>query len=389
MVKPSVSDVLRVGRKDARSELDGVHSSGGSIADDILDESSFLKMLRLERKRTERSGRRFVLMLLESGALLKDGVDSVALAQIFSILLRSTRDTDVKGWYKHGRTIGVIFTEIGQVEGKAVANALLNRVTDALCSTFSIEEINAIRLSFHVFPEESVKHGAGSPMDRPLYPDLEPTAERKQLSRATKRAIDIAGSLIGLVVASPLLVAICVAIKIGSKGPILFRQERVGQYGHRFTFLKFRSMYVANDPTIHKEFVSRLISGNVDPEHGGDKVYKLTNDPRVTSLGRILRRTSMDELPQLINVLKGEMSLVGPRPPILYEFEAYDTWHKCRLLSVKPGITGLWQVTGRSRTTFDEMVRLDLRYASTWSILLDLKILVKTPAAVLSGAGAY
>ena len=115
----------------------------------------------------------------------------------------------------------------------------------------------------------------------------------------------------------------------------------------------------------------------------------MTNDPRVTPLGRFLRKTSLDELPQFINVLKGDMSLVGPRPPIPYEFENYDTWHRRRVLEAKPGITGLWQVMGRSRTTFDEMVRLDLQYIRDQSFWLDLKILVKTPVAVLSGSGAY
>jgi lipopolysaccharide/colanic/teichoic acid biosynthesis glycosyltransferase len=118
-------------------------------------------------------------------------------------------------------------------------------------------------------------------------------------------------------------------------------------------------------------------------------VFKLTNDPRITPIGRLLRRTSLDELPQFLNVLKGQMSLVGPRPPIPYEVDCYEAWHKRRLLTVKPGITGLWQVKGRSRTTFDEMVRLDLQYARTWSLWLDLKIILKTPGAMVSGDGAH
>ncbi len=124
-------------------------------------------------------------------------------------------------------------------------------------------------------------------------------------------------------------------------------------------------------------------------EQNGQTTFKLTRDPRVTPIGRFLRRTSLDELPQFFNVLLGEMSLVGPRPPIAYEFEAYDIWHKRRLLAVKPGITGLWQVKGRSRVTFDEMVRLDLRYASSWSLWLDIKILLETPRAVIGGVGAF
>jgi lipopolysaccharide/colanic/teichoic acid biosynthesis glycosyltransferase len=164
---------------------------------------------------------------------------------------------------------------------------------------------------------------------------------------------------------------------------VLFQQQRVGRYGKRFTFLKFRSMYVANDHAIHEEFVKTLIAGAKKP------VYKLTNDPRITPIGRFLRKTRLDELPQFLNVLRGQMSLVGPRPPIPYEVEVYDIWHRRRLLEVKPGITGLWQVMGRSRTTFNEMVRLDLYYARSWSVWLDLKILWRTPRVVFMGDGAY
>jgi lipopolysaccharide/colanic/teichoic acid biosynthesis glycosyltransferase len=203
--------------------------------------------------------------------------------------------------------------------------------------------------------------------------------------------MDVAGSGLLLTLSSPLLLLIAAAIKASSKGPVLFRQERVGQYGQQFTFLKFRSMHVNNDSSVHKEFVTKFITSkehsNVSNTNGAEP-YKLSNDKRVTRIGRFLRKTSLDELPQFLNVLKGEMSLVGPRPPIPYEVAAYETWHRRRVLEVKPGITGLWQVTGRSRVKFDEMVRLDLRYAATWSPWLDAKILLRTPMAVLKGTGA-
>jgi lipopolysaccharide/colanic/teichoic acid biosynthesis glycosyltransferase len=158
-----------------------------------------------------------------------------------------------------------------------------------------------------------------------------------------------------------------------------------------FTFLKFRSMYVNNDASIHKEYVQQLIAGEAERNgnENGEGVFKITNDPRITSIGKVLRRASLDELPQFINVLRGEMSLVGPRPPVAYEVEAYDVWHRRRILEAKPGITGLWQVNGRSRVKFDDMVRLDLQYAKTWSPWLDVKILLRTPGAVISGGGAY
>jgi lipopolysaccharide/colanic/teichoic acid biosynthesis glycosyltransferase len=150
-------------------------------------------------------------------------------------------------------------------------------------------------------------------------------------------------------------------------------------------------MYTNNDPKIHREYVQQFIAGKdgLNKSEGSDQpVYKLVKDPRVTFIGGFLRKTSMDELPQFLNVLRGDMSLVGPRPPVPYEFEVYDIWHRRRVLEVRPGVTGLWQVSGRNRTRFDEMVRLDLRYCQNWSIWLDLKILLATPRAVFNGGGA-
>ena len=363
----------------------------GSSTAKLLAEDAFTMMLSLERKRTARSQRRFVLMLLESSTLLKGGNNVETFDKVLYALSRSTRETDIKGWYKDGCVLGVIFTEIGAAEGKSVATALLMKVTNALCSTLGIEHINEIRLSFHVFPEYTSEEGPGGPPDSTLYPDLE-RFKRSKTSRLIKRAMDIAGSMLALMVLSPVLLVIALAIKLSSPGPVFFRQQRMGQHGERFTFLKFRSMYFTQDHAIHKEYVKRLISGGNGAENGNgnhSNVFKLTNDPRITSIGKFLRRTSLDEVPQFFNVLTGQMSLVGPRPPIPYEFESYDVWHVQRLLAVKPGITGLWQVEGRSRVTFDDMVRLDLKYANSWSVWLDLKILLRTPGAVLSGAGAY
>jgi lipopolysaccharide/colanic/teichoic acid biosynthesis glycosyltransferase len=149
-------------------------------------------------------------------------------------------------------------------------------------------------------------------------------------------------------------------------------------------------MHCNNDPSIHQEYVRKLIAGRpqVDDKEK-NPTYKIQNDPRVTWIGHIIRATSIDELPQLFNVLLGNMSLVGPRPPLAYEVEVYEAWHRRRLLDVKPGITGLWQVKGRSKTTFDGMVRMDLEYVRNWSIWLDVKLLLKTPAVVVTAKGAY
>jgi lipopolysaccharide/colanic/teichoic acid biosynthesis glycosyltransferase len=212
--------------------------------------------------------------------------------------------------------------------------------------------------------------------------------ERATIYDAIKRGLDVVGSSTLLAALAPLILVIAAAVKLKSNGPVFFEQERVGQRMKPFRMLKFRTMHADADHTLHHEYVTQFINSGGNPTGGTPGVFKLTNDPRVTSVGRFLRKTSLDELPQLFNVLRGDMSLVGPRPPLQYEVEQYKPWHCRRVLDAKPGITGLWQVTGRSRTTFDEMVRLDLRYARTCSIWNDIKILLATPRAVFSGRGA-
>jgi lipopolysaccharide/colanic/teichoic acid biosynthesis glycosyltransferase len=186
----------------------------------------------------------------------------------------------------------------------------------------------------------------------------------------------------------PLFALIAAIVKLTSPGPVLFRQQRVGEKAKPFTMLKFRTMYVNADPTIHQTFVTSFIKARPQVEGTGDTRFKIAHDPRVTKVGRVLRKTSLDELPQLWNVLTGEMSLVGPRPPLHYELQQYRSWHWRRVLDAKPGVTGLWQVMGRSRTTFDEMVRLDLRYVRARSLWTDVRILLATPRAVVTGKGA-
>ena len=202
--------------------------------------------------------------------------------------------------------------------------------------------------------------------------------------RFLKRLIDIVGALVGLVIAMPILVAAAVAIKLDSAGSVFFTQERVGQAGRRFRILKLRTMFDENDGSEHLAYVAALMRGEAPAENG---VFKLTADPRVTRVGRTLRKLSIDELPQLINVLLGHMSLVGPRPPMGEEVRMYDDWAWQRL-RVKPGLTGLWQVSGRCELNFRDMVALDLRYQESWTPLLELSILLRTPAVVLSSRGA-
>ena len=267
----------------------------------------------------------------------------------------------------------------------------LARVSDTLRCHLTLEQFNQISISFHLFPEQQGETPP-TPNNPILYPDLVRRDNARRFFRALKRTMDIVGSVLALTICAPLFLVIAAAIKLTSKGPVFFRQTRVGQYGVPFVFLKFRSMYTDSDSDIHEGYVREFIAGKAERKPSNENsegVYKLTNDPRVTRLGAFLRKTSLDELPQFFNVFRGDMSLVGPRPPILYEVGAYDIWHRRRLLEAMPGITGLWQVNGRSRLKFDEMVRLDLRYAQTWSPWLDVKILARTPRAVLLGDGAY
>lgn len=359
----------------------------------ILEEHHFLRMLCLERKRSERSGNSFMLMLIRGGELFENGQAASTLRRIGHAVDVSTRETDTLGWYEQGSTLAILFTEIGEPDLNA--KLIVRKVTKALQGALGIEQLDEVQISFRVFPEPPGRDGSDKndgDADLVFYPDAWERHDTRRGARLFKRSIDIVGSLLLLAVLFPVLLVIALLVRFSSEGPILFRQRRVGQFGIAFTFLKFRSMYTNNDPRIHQEYVASLIKGRAELKQSGEGkagVYKLTNDPRVTPLGRFLRKTSLDELPQLFNVLLGNMSLVGPRPPVPYEYENYDIWHRRRVFEVKPGITGLWQVTGRSRTTFDEMVRLDLNYAKAWSIWLDLKILLRTPMAVVSGDGAY
>ena len=197
--------------------------------------------------------------------------------------------------------------------------------------------------------------------------------------KALKGALDRAGAAVAITLITPVLLAIALAVRLSSPGPVLYRQERVGVDGRRYTMLKFRSMVVDADTRLHQV---------LDRNEGSGLLFKLREDPRVTPVGRWLRRFSLDELPQLFNVLGGSMSLVGPRPPLPREVEQYDSSVRRRLL-VKPGLTGLWQISGRSDLSWEESVRLDLRYVENWSLLLDVAILWKTWRAVLGQSGAY
>jgi lipopolysaccharide/colanic/teichoic acid biosynthesis glycosyltransferase len=351
----------------------------------ICEECDFLQVLYLERRRSERSSRPLCLVLLEGIGIPEVDAREMAFQKILEILGPSVRETDTVGWYKQKCTVGILFSDLNSADS-GVVNTLRTKVSNVITAVLGPDLASRIRISTHVFP--SSNDLGTDPADLILYPELPHQSQSRKTARLLKRVIDVVGTFLLLCLLAPILVLIALVIKLSSKGPVIFRQARVGECGQLFSFWKFRSMYVDSDAAIHKEYVTNFISREQPAAETGT-VYKITNDPRITPVGRFLRKTSLDELPQLWNVIRGEMSLVGPRPPLPYELDCYALWHRRRVLEGKPGITGLWQVTGRSRTNFNDMVRLDLRYVQQWSIWLDIKILLQTPKAVFNGEGAY
>jgi lipopolysaccharide/colanic/teichoic acid biosynthesis glycosyltransferase len=213
-------------------------------------------------------------------------------------------------------------------------------------------------------------------------------AARRRTANALRRIVDIVFASALILLFSPILIGVAIAVRLDSRGPALFKQRRVGYREREFTLFKFRSMRVDADPRGHREYVTALINGEEsNPDGGRENLYKLAVDNRITPVGRRIRQWSLDELPQLFNVVRGDMTLVGPRPAISYEVSEYPAWYRKRFF-VKPGLTGYWQVSGRSERTYEEMVRLDIEYAERRSIGLDLLILLKTPWVVLSRKGA-
>ena len=356
----------------------------------IYAEGYFREMLKLERRRSERSGDRFMLVLLDVRDLLGENTgrepvdrigDALAARRLAEALGSCTRETDIRGWYRSEQVMGIIYTQIND----CTPEVMLNKVHTAMRQALSAAQCEQVRVSFVTFPEDADHEGqVTSAIDAVLRRGHTDDGIAHKVSAMLKRSVDIAGSLIGIAIFSPFFLIIPVLIKLTSKGPVFFRQERVGFGGKTFMFMKFRSMHVNNDCGIHQKFVTDFIKGRTE-----EGECKIKDDPRVTGIGKFLRKTSLDELPQFFNVLMGDMSLVGPRPAIPYEVEEYDIWHKRRVYESKPGITGVWQVEGRSTTSFDAMVRMDIQYIKARSLMLDLKLLVKTPVAVMIAKGAY
>jgi lipopolysaccharide/colanic/teichoic acid biosynthesis glycosyltransferase len=349
--------------------------------DKVFDQSCFLEQLRLEKNRAQRSKTALSIVLLTQDNPKSDGL--IGISEMLKFVRTITRETDVVG-YIDKYTLGVLLPytdEIGaQRIGEKIVNSYINPQLAIVTSTYPDQIFDSLAKNgcvssdvLKLMLEDSIAPGS-------LY--------KLQI----KRAIDVIGSIIALSILSPLMLVVAALVKFNSPGPVIFKQTRLGKKGIPFTFYKFRSMRTDTNDQIHRDYVIKLINGDDDITiNNGDvqnPLYKINYDPRVTSVGSIIRKTSIDELPQLYNVLKGDMSLVGPRPPLGYEAEKYQSWHLRRILEMKPGITGLWQVEGRSRTGFDEAVRLDVRYLQTWSLMLDIKILFKTVKEVLQCRGA-
>jgi lipopolysaccharide/colanic/teichoic acid biosynthesis glycosyltransferase len=345
---------------------------------DVLSRQRFLEQLHLEKRRADRSRAplSIVVMRFAEGSPL----DRSDLRDVLTDLSLNTRETDRIGHLADG----VVAFLLPYSDAKA-AEAFSKLVVDRIDGPpVAAESATYTTPGFDALLERSLGDESG-PASIP-----EPT-RKNRFGFALKRGLDILGSSVLLLLAAPLMIAVAIAVKLSSPGPIIFRQTRIGRGGVPFSFYKFRSMRTDGDDKVHREYVAKLIAGKHQEINQGaaDKpVYKLKADPRITRVGKMIRKTSIDELPQLINVLKGEMSLVGPRPPITYEAEKYQSWHMRRLQEVRPGMTGLWQVEGRSKTSFDDMVRLDLRYIRNWSFWLDIKILFKTVAVVIRCDGA-
>ena len=344
----------------------------------FLSRPQFLNMLRIEKRRSERSKSPLSIILFSMGY---EGSNEKRLDKFFSYIHRVTRETDIKGMLAEN-IVGLILPDTNRNGSQSCIKKVIQGN-----GYFPYSVVSA------TYPDALFQKLLSEAEDQPdLFPlNLDQVIMYHGFELFLKRVLDIVGSLVGLLFFSPLFFIISLAIKMSSPGPIIFNQIRLGKGGNKFVFLKFRSMDANNDDRIHRDYVAELIRGNLEKINQGNErnpVFKIKKDNRVTKIGKIIRKTSLDELPQLWNVLRGEMSLVGPRPPIPYEIEKYEPWHLRRVLEMKPGITGLWQVEGRNTTTFDNMVRLDLRYVRDWSIWLDIKILWKTAAEIFRPSGA-
>jgi lipopolysaccharide/colanic/teichoic acid biosynthesis glycosyltransferase len=350
----------------------------------ICGEKEFLRVLARERARAERGAHRFSLVVFETGTGEKSNIAQELLLGELSSRLRAT---DEAGWLRKNR-IGTILHNANIDNARSFAiNIRKSLLADGIQLPFKIytypPQKNDTGSAGRASDSSGSRTDAGQRFSRE-YPVGELHQLYAQDISSGKRALDLIGSMFGLILLSPVFILLWAVIKTVSPGPALYKQTRIGWGGRPFTLLKFRTMGVNADTTEHCEYLASLIQGEKTQQGCARAMAKLDdNDNKIIPFGKLIRKTYLDELPQLINVLRGDMSLIGPRPPIPYEVAEYQLWHTGRL-DATPGMTGLWQVSGKNRLSFEQMVRLDIRYTRQQSFWLDLKILFMTPIAIAS-----
>lgn len=332
--------------------------------------TDFHAALKRERFLSDRNNHGFSLITFNAKIIKKDNILATQLAEILATRLRTT---DIVGWY-NTKSISLLLPD---TDSKGVKN-----LSDLLRSKITLSE-NTPLYDIYTYPSKSWQNGNGYKGIFRFKDISEETYTKFSFERKIhlwKRTMDIVCSFFGLLLLLPFLAFVALMIKIVSPGPILYKQQRVGRTGKIFNFYKFRTLKMNNDVTVHQKYLKRLIK---EDSNRDKPMEKLEDDYNVILMGDFLRKSCIDELPQLLNVLRGEMSLVGPRPCIPYEAEEYLSWH-ARRFDITPGMTGLWQVSGKNKTTFKEMIRMDIEYISKQSFWLDIKILLKTPLVILS-----
>lgn len=385
-----------------------------SALSSVQPRERFRVILERERVRADRNRHQFSMIIFE---VSEPEVDSTQVQHLARVLTNRIRLSDQAGWFD-GHRIGVLLPDTSPDGAwklaEDVRQAMAAKASSPECTVYTYpskwffdDNEHSSQLHFADLSPEWRTKTAGSfsmstkhadslntdfatqecpanirPNCRASAQGLEPFFVRPL--PAWKGVMDIVGALIALVVLSPLLLLVALIIKTVSQGPVFFKQQRAGYAGRTFGMLKFRTMRVNVDSSVHQQHVAKLINGSGRNDASSKMpMTKLDNDEQIIPFGKILRKTCLDELPQLINVLRGEMSLVGPRPPIPYEVENYLQWHYGRFDAV-PGMTGLWQVSGKNRLTFSQMVQLDVQYLRKKSLWLDIIILLKTPSAIFS-----
>ncbi len=388
------------------------------IRDGIYSSEEFRVIIERERTRADRDGICFSLVVFDTVNSESNGAYSGYIVQ--SLLEQRIRATDEVGWFEKQHIAVLLYntkSEGAWCFSDKVRKIIATKASPPRCRVYSYpfdwrSNGDGTKM-FENFNSEDVSSNRYSTTshNQALFFEQAPGKQLSSTSRSAattinehtrsmmelitlffrgipgwKRVLDIVASASGLFVLSPLLLFVFIIIKIVSPGPVFFKQRRVGYMGKTFNMWKFRTMKVNADVEAHRQHVTKLINGSTgNAECSKEPMTKLDNDPQIILFGNILRKTCIDELPQLINVLRGEMSLVGPRPPIPYEVDEYLRWHNGRFDAV-PGITGMWQVSGKNRLTFEQMIRLDIQYLRQLSFWLDVKIILMTPFAIISQA---